>query len=70
MGLFLQITSGLDVLGERKNERLEIVKNLGSENKQNANHYTTCLLSRWPIGPHLNVLQADLFEKITLNPRL
>ena len=45
MELFLQSTSGLDVLGERKNERLELVKNLGSEKKK-GNHYTTCLLSR------------------------
>ena len=29
--MVLQSTCGLDVLGERKNERLELVKNLGSK---------------------------------------
>ena len=48
MGLFLQSTSGLDVMGERKNERLELVKNLGSENKQNV---TTIRLVFYPGGP-------------------
>ena len=33
---------------ERKNERLDLVKNLGSENKQKA-----CLLSRLPVGLQL-----------------
>ena len=55
---------------ERKNERLELVKNLGSENKQNVTTIRLGLLSWWPIGLHLNVLQADSFEKITLNPCL
>ena len=48
MGLFLQSTGGLDVLGERKNERLELVKNLGSENKQNV---TTIRVVFYPGGP-------------------
>ena len=47
MGLFLQSTSGLDVW-ETKNERLELVKNLGSENKQNV---TTIRLVFYPGGP-------------------
>ena len=49
MGLFLQSTSGLDVLGREKNERLELVKNLGSENKQNV---TTVRLVFYPGGPY------------------
>ena len=36
--------------GERKNERLELVKNLGSENKQNVTTIRLVFLSRWPIG--------------------
>ena len=35
-------------LGERKNERLKLVKNLGSENKQNV---TTLRLVFYPGGP-------------------
>ena len=48
MGLFLRSTSGLGVLEERKNVRLELVKNLGSKNKQNV---TSVQLVFYPGGP-------------------
>ena len=48
MGLLQQSTSGLDVLGEKKNERLELVMNPGIENKQNV---TTIRLVFYLGGP-------------------